>query len=232
MTRGRQNTIFTFFHQLPRNVAWCFWGRNLLWQLAAIGLTYVSVTSGFDWAWFAFFRPTVVYWLAFVAGPVGALVPIFAPVILYAIGQQRKNERLANTSCALGQAAFIGWGISSLYKAFTGRLPPQLPTLPPNQDVSHFFDFGFFQQGIFWGWPSSHTTVAFAMAVAFVLLYPHFKKLKYWSFAYAAIIGLGASVSFHWFSDVAAGVILGSIIGTVVGNSFLRRHSDEIPIAR
>ncbi len=225
-------TVFTFFYHLPSNITRCFLGRNLLWQFLAAGLTFVLVRSGSDWAWFKFFRSTVVYWLADPAGLLGALVPLFVPLSVYAVARRRQNLHLAITACALGQAALIGWGISSFYKALSGRVPPQLPGVSPSEAASRFFDFGFLRQGIFWGWPSSHTTVAFAMAVALVLLYPYTKKLKYWAFAYAALIGLGASVSFHWFSDVAAGAIFGSIIGAVVGNSFLDRHSDEIPIAR
>jgi membrane-associated phospholipid phosphatase len=39
---------------------------------------------------------------------------------------------------------------------------------------------------------------------------------------YALYIGLGVSMTIHWFSDFAAGAIIGSAIGAVVGKSFLR----------
>jgi hypothetical protein len=38
---------------------------------------------------------------------------------------------------------------------------------------------------------------------------------------YAFYIGLGVSVTIHWFSEFVAGAIIGSVIGTVVGRSFI-----------
>jgi hypothetical protein len=37
-----------FFSTLPRNVIGCFKGRMIFWQLLAILLTVILVTSGFD----------------------------------------------------------------------------------------------------------------------------------------------------------------------------------------
>jgi hypothetical protein len=39
---------------------------------------------------------------------------------------------------------------------------------------------------------------------------------------YALYIGLGVSMTIHWFSDFSAGAVLGTAIGTVVGKSYLR----------
>jgi membrane-associated phospholipid phosphatase len=73
---------------------------------------------------------------------------------------------------------------------------------------------------MFWGWPSSHTTVAFAMAACLITLYPGNKKLILFASLYAFYIGLGVSVTIHWFSEFVAGAIIGSVIGMVVGRSF------------
>ncbi len=78
------------------------------------------------------------------------------------------------------------------------------------------FIFGIFEHGIFWGWPSSHTAIAFAMSVCLFLLYPKNKILQFFVLAYALYIGIGVSVSIHWFSDFVAGVIFGSLVGFVV----------------
>jgi len=43
---------------------------------------------------------------------------------------------------------------------------------------------------------------------------------------YAFYVGIGVSLTIHWFSDFAAGAIIGSVIGAVVGKSF---GSDEKP---
>jgi len=37
-----------FILTLPRNIIACFKGRMILWHLAAIALTFIIVTSGFD----------------------------------------------------------------------------------------------------------------------------------------------------------------------------------------
>jgi membrane-associated phospholipid phosphatase len=74
---------------------------------------------------------------------------------------------------------------------------------------------------MFWGWPSSHTTVAFAMAFAIFTLYPKQKWLGLLAIIYALYIGIGVSMTIHWFSDFLAGAIIGTIIGMVVGKSFL-----------
>lgn len=221
------NHVCGLFSHLPQNLLRCFSSFNLLWQLIAAALTYALVASGFDWAYFAFFRSSALYPLFIPAGAIGALLPVVAPFALFVLGRRRNHDRMLTAAFALGQSALLGWFLSSLYKAFTGRVPPELPGVPPSLAASQFFDFGFLHQGIFWGWPSSHTTVAFAMAMALIQLYPNAKRLRLCVLAYALFIGFGASMSFHWLSDVVVGAILGSIIGTVVGRSF-RQQSLEI----
>jgi membrane-associated phospholipid phosphatase len=94
---------------------------------------------------------------------------------------------------------------------------------PPREmgpDISHVFRFGFLRGGVFWGWPSSHTTIAFAMAVTIFTLLPKQRWAGYLALAYALYVGLGVSVTIHWFSDFVAGAIIGSVIGVIVGRSF------------
>jgi len=45
---------------------------------------------------------------------------------------------------------------------------------------------------------------------------------------YALYIGLGVSMTIHWFSDFLAGAIIGSAIGAVVGKSFLRSQMHPV----
>jgi membrane-associated phospholipid phosphatase len=87
-------------------------------------------------------------------------------------------------------------------------------------DSSHGFQFGFLKGGVFWGWPSSHTTVAFAMAACLIALYPKNKMLVPLSALYALYVGFAVSVTIHWLSEFVAGAIIGSMIGMVVGRSF------------
>lgn len=209
-----------FSYKLPGNIIRSFRGFNFLWHILAIILTYLLVTSGFDWWYSESVGTTWLYSFRLPAALLGFLIPIIVPVSLYFIGKARKSVALEKTAAVLGQAAVIGWAISSSYKAFTGRLHPELIASISNIDISRDFNFGFFKEGIFWGWPSSHTAVAFAMAAALIALYPRRKEIILSATIYATYIGLGVSVSIHWFSDVVAGAIIGSVIGLVVAKSY------------
>ena len=120
---------------------------------------------------------------------------------------------------AVAQAELIVSLISSSYKAVTGRLHHPFN---PGPDVSHDFRFGFLRGGVFWGWPSSHTTIAFAMAVTVFILLPKHRWLGLGAIIYAFYIGIGVSMNIHWFSDFVAVLIIGTVIGVVVGGNFYR----------
>lgn len=197
----------------------CFQGRMLLWHLVAIVLTLVLIRSGFDWFYFRSTRDPLLREWMFPSAPIGALVPLALPLILIVSGFILSHARISRAGWAIGQAALLGSLISSAYKAVTGRAHPALLEL--GSDISQVFKFGFLRSGVFWGWPSSHTTIAFAMAAAFCALCPKPRWPGWLAMAYAGYIGLGVSVTIHWFSDFAAGAIIGSVIGTVVGKGFL-----------
>ncbi len=158
-----------FFYTLPRNILLSFWGRNLFWHILVIGATLVIVNSGFDWIYFEATRPFAGY--AFSAVILGSRVPVVFPVVAYVVGSLRKNQRAIYTAYSTAQAAVIGLFIASFYKAFTGR-PGLRYSLRTLVDTSREFHFGFLKGGVFFGWPSSHTTIAFAMAAAVWKLYP------------------------------------------------------------
>ncbi|MDB5245246.1 MAG: phosphoesterase PA-phosphatase related protein [Parcubacteria group bacterium] len=207
-----------FLRTLGPNVLRCFAPRYLPWHVLAIALTAIIVWSGLDWAYFVATKQ--LYLLFFPALIIGGLLPILLPLGLLAYGAWKKNSHVTYAGWLLAQAALLGSFISSLYKTFTGRLQPNLHDYVV--DISHSFQFGFFRHGIFWGWPSSHTTIAFSMAVALVVMYPKKRWLMYVALLYAIYIGLGVSMSIHWLSDAVAGVIIGSVAGIVVGKSFSR----------
>jgi membrane-associated phospholipid phosphatase len=217
-----------FFHKIFENVAKIFWSRNLLWHFAAVALTYILVVSGFDWFYFQLTRGSALNAFLFPAVPIGAFASILLPFAALAAGKYKKNYKISNTAFALGQAALLGLATSDFYKFFTGR--PGLPgflTQDFTTDISHVFKFGILRGGIFFGWPSSHTTVAFAMAVTLFTLYPKNKLVRFLAIAYALYVGFGVSATIHWFSDFVAGVIIGSVIGVVVGRSFLVRYASN-----
>ncbi len=205
-----------FITGLPMGFARIFAPRYLVWHAAAILLTYLCVASGFDWWYFTHTRFDNLFELTIPAAILGFFVPITFPVIVYYWGQWRGSAKLKRIAVAVAQAEALGWFVSSLYKAFTGRIQPEFMPSSTLHDISRQFNFGFWENGIFWGWPSSHTTVAFAAAAALICLYPRHKPLALAAGAYALYIGLGVSVSVHWFSEFAAGAILGTLIGTVV----------------
>jgi len=209
------------FQRLPRNVIAVFSGRNLLWHASAIVLTMVIVMSGGDWAYYRWTRGEAFFLLARPALSLGTLLPVLASLVILIAGETTKNRRLITTAWALAQAALLGYLITCCYKAFTGRLPPPFRAGDASLiDSSHGFQFGFLKGGVFWGWPSGHTTVAFSMSVCLITLYPKNKTLGFFALLYAFYIGLGVSVTIHWFSEFVAGAIIGSVIGMTVGRSF------------
>ena len=191
----------------------------ILWHLLFITLTFICVASGFDWFYFCSTRSPVLREWMFPSAPIGGLMPFALPLILILSGYITSRARISLTGWAIGQAALIGSLLSSAYKAFTGRGHPAMHDV--GTDISHVFRFGFLRGGMFWGWPSSHTTIAFAMVATVFTLFPKQRWLGWLAIAYALYIGLDVSMTIHWFSDFVAGAILGSVIGVVVGKSFL-----------
>lgn len=216
--------MFPLFYSIGANIARIFSGRRLLWFAAAAAVSTVIVYSGFDWWYWEAVQGTRLYAITFPAVVIGMVVPVFGLVLYLLSGYATRNKMRVTVACALGQAAILGLVISSAIKAFTGRIPPPHVLIQGMADVSHGFQFGWLQGGIFWGWPSSHTTVAFAMAAALIALYPRNKAVRWGALIYAFYIGIGVSMGIHWFSEFAAGAAIGWVIGTVVGQSF-RPHA-------
>ena len=207
-----------FFRMLPRNIIDCFRGRMIIWHILAILLTWILVVSGFDRRYFLNTRqPDLLSWM-FPAVPIGGLLPIVLPLVLLALGGLAGNSRICLLGWAIGQAELMAALIAAAYKAVTGRAHPSHGL---EADLTHIFRFGLLRGGVFWGWPSSHTTVAFAMAGTVFMLFPRDRWVGYLAFSYALYVGLGVSLTIHWFSDFTAGAIIGTVIGIVVGRSFL-----------
>ncbi len=209
-----------FFRRFFENVAACFRGRNLLWQIVAMALTYLLVTTGSDEWYFISTRSQALFSIAIAAAALGFFAPIMISLGAYGVGKMRRDMQLMRAGAAVGQASVMALLLSSFYKIFTGRPHPELFSSAPTADISHQFNFGIFRDGIFWGWPSSHTAVAFAGALALIALYPQNKLIRSAALVYALYIGLGVSVTIHWFSDFVAGAIMGAVVGVVVGKSF------------
>ena len=211
-----------FLSTLPRNLLDCFKGRRVIGHIFAIILTFILVTSGFDGLYFASTRNPILRSCMFPAVVIGGLLPIALPLLLLAVGSMSRSARITLAGWAIGQAELIGAVVAAAYKAITGRAHPSHGI---GADLSHSFHFGLLRGGIFWGWPSSHTTIAFAMAVTLFRLFPTQRWLGSVAIAYALYIGIGVSMTIHWFSDFTAGAIIGTAIGAVVGKSFWRSQT-------
>ena len=202
---------------LLRDAAGVFAPRRLPWHLLAIALTFACVASGFD-GWVAeTFRHTGIQGLARIAGRVGLWTPILAPSAILCVAWVRRDGGLARNGWRLAEAEVLAAVLCLAYKAVTGRPGPTQLHDGGGVDASRVFRFGFLRGGVFWGWPSSHVTVAVAGAVALSLLCARNRWVKPLALAYAASMAVCVAASFHWFSDVVAGTILGVVIGRVVG---------------
>jgi membrane-associated phospholipid phosphatase len=205
---------------IPRAFTRLFYPRYLYWHVLAIALTVLIVTSGLDWQYFLATRAFKMYGL--LAAVVGFLMPVTVPLLMYGWAAMEGLPRLRMSAIRVAQAEILGYLVSIFYKAITGRAAPLFYSYSLADDTSRDFSLGFWHNGIFWGWPSSHTAVAFAMAVALALLYPKYRSVAAVALVYAFAIGLGVSVSIHWFSDFVAGAILGSLVGYITA----RKGSD------
>lgn len=211
-----------FVISLPGNFIDCFRGRRLVWHMVAIVLTVIMVLAGLDWRYFLATRsPELRRWM-FPAVHIGGLLPLVLPLLLLFLGGIFRQLKTVQTGWAVAQAEILGSLISSCYKALTGRAHPMHS---PGADLTHIFRFGFLRGGVFWGWPSSHTTIAFAMAACICALFPRQKWLGVCALLYALYVGVGVSMTIHWLSDFVAGAIIGSVIGFVVGRSFKAREA-------
>jgi membrane-associated phospholipid phosphatase len=60
------------------------------------------------------------------------------------------------------------------------------------------------------------------MAVTLFRLFPKQRWLGFVAITYSLYVGIGVSMTIHWFSDFIAGAIIGTVVGVVVGKSFWR----------
>jgi membrane-associated phospholipid phosphatase len=203
--------ITTFFTSLYKVVS-----LRYLWVHAlAIGGTYIIVTSGFDWWYFVTVHDNALYAYLRPALATGMLFPVLLPLGFFLVGLVIKSRTSMRLGKVLTLSAAVGWLISAIYKAFTGRIQPPHSVLV---DTSHSFNFGFLDHGVFWGWPSSHTTVAFSTMVALYFALPQkYKWVGVIGLLYALYVGIAISFQIHWFSEFFAGALFGSLVGYVVG---------------
>lgn len=214
----------TLFHQFGWNALGAFtYGYGAHWALGAAG-TYGLVESGADWKWnrFCVRHEALATWATLPGGVIGSLAPFIVPLSMY-WGSDSREIQIAGI--AVGQAAILGFGVTSFVKIFTGRTPPHVADAADGdkdyqKDYSGDFKWGIWRGGIFDGWPSGHTATAVAMATTLATLYPENAAIRIGAIAYSLLIGVSMSFMAHWESDIFAGALVGFAIGRTVGKSF------------
>ncbi len=210
-------------------------------HLLAILISAPLVLYGIDWSYFLFFRNHKILQLfLFQAILIGGLIPFVVPPIIYLFGKKENRPSLEPLAYALTQAAVVGIFWISIYKAFTGRLGPELSE-ELNGDYSMDFAIGFLRRGVFDGWPSAHAGIAWAMATVFycyrpelgsttqttIVAPPKFLQYRVFGFIYAFYVSFGVSSNIHWLSDSIAGVLIGISVGLSVSNTFKTKWKKE-----
>jgi membrane-associated phospholipid phosphatase len=218
--------FMSIFHEFGANILRGFaYNHGINFLLAGLG-TWLMIRAGIDWEWSAIASGSKL--LAFSGTPFGALgfiLPFALPLGLYIHGRRAGKAGCQIAGLAAGQAAMLGMLVSSLIKIFTGRRDPEIMKgiILGDRGLSDFsgdFAFGFMERGIFSGWPSSHTTVVFAMLVALAGMHPKKTTLKTAAYSYAACTGVAMSLFAHWASDSVAGALIGYALGKSVAGSF------------
>ncbi len=187
----------------------------------AIFLTAFLVFSGLDWRYFLWVMENLPHPLLFISDILGFLIAVFLPVTSFVYFKKVKTSFAKQFFQISFYSVIVGYIVSTFIKMFTGRVSPPDHFWQTAADSSHLFQFGFMNEQIIGGWPSSHTTIIFALAFSLTMLYNKSHKHTFVFYVIAFFVGLGVTFGFHWLSEFVAGIILGSIIGQVVGDKFI-----------
>jgi hypothetical protein len=183
-------------------------------------LTWMMVQSGIDWAVTVWFSKHPI-WI-YAATPLvlaGMIVPVVL-LIRYSIGTTSPQKKLVWFSF------LFAYVLTTLLKVFTNRVDMEPFEPLAAIDFSNGFRFGFYKGNSWWeslseGWPSGHTMVTVAMAIA---IHPLLRS-PFWRGAnviYTALMPLAVVTAFHWASDIVAGLLPGIVIGFGMRNFFLK----------
>lgn len=213
------------FGNFGNNILDSFKGDNLYLHLAGIASTYLLVFSNTDYKVEKFFNEHEGYGIA--ARPVIRIAMYFPFVIsgsLYAYGKFNKDNEAVGASFAVLQSSLIAFFYNSLLKAVTGRPHPDWRNTKDMKSLSKTFRFGFMRGGIFWGWPSGHTSSTMAVVSALTNFYPDKTWLKIAGYSYVAYMIFAVSSlnrgGMHWFSDAIAAAFMSYAIGSTVGKYY------------
>ena len=217
------------FDHLGHNMLLSVFGWPLGFHMLGGALTYKFSMENNDLmvARFAARQDQLVYGIAFTPGMMmGTFFPILVPGYMYFISD---NRALNNTGAVAVQATAVAFLYNNILKAISAREHPDAEL--NSGERSRDFKWGFFRRGVFYGWPSGHSTTNAAMAMS-IASYNRDKPLVVVGCAlYAGYIAtsmvLGAKGEAHWFSDAVAGTLMGASIGWYIGSVFYKEKVGE-----
>lgn len=224
---------FNLFGNFGNNILNSFKGNNLYLHLAGIALTSVLVTQDVDYKVEHFFNQNPEYgqW----ARPIlvtGQLLPFIVGGGLYAYGKFDNNSEYVGASFAVLQASLIEFLYNSTLKAITGRPGPDWRHNTDMESLSKTFRFGFLRGGIFWGWPSGHTSTTMAVVSALTNYFPEAAWLKIVGYSWVAYTIFGVSSvnrgGMHWFSDAIAAALMSYAVGSTVGKYYRSVYNNAV----
>jgi membrane-associated phospholipid phosphatase len=202
-----------------------FKGNNLYFHLAAVGATAILVESDVDYHVHKYFNEHEEYGNATIPAIHYALYfPFVIGGSLFAYGKLKKDDEAVGASYSVLQSTIIAFSYNTLLKAITGRPNPDWRHTEDMNDLSKTFRFGFLRGGVFWGWPSGHTSSTMAVVSALTSFYPDKTWLKIVGYSYVAYMMLGVSSvnrgGMHWFSDAVAASLMSYAIGSTTGKYY------------
>jgi len=215
----------TLFSGLGNNIVNSFKGENLYLHLAGIASTALIVTTNTDYYVHKYFNDHESY--GNFARPVirfGMYFPFAVGGSLYAFGKLNRDDEALAASFAVLQSSLLAFTYNSLLKALTGRPNPGWREGGDMKELSKEFRLGFWRGGIFWGWPSGHTSSTVAVISALTNFYPDKTWLKIAGYSYIGYMVFAVSSlnrgGMHWFSDAVAAVFMSYAIGSTVGKHY------------
>ena len=221
----QQSPDLELFGNIGNNILNSFKGDNLYFHLAGIASTILIVTTNTDYKVQHFFNEHEQFGEA--ALPIiwaGMYIPFVTGGSLYAYGKLKKDDRAVAASFAVLQSSLVAFAYNSLLKAVTGRPNPDWQNNKNMEELSKTFRFGFMKGGIFWGWPSGHTSSAMAVVSALTSFYSEKTWLKIAGYSLVAYMMYGVSSlhrgGMHWFSDAVAAAFMSYAIGSTIGKYY------------
>ena len=231
-TEEEKKSHFNILHNLKDSITYNY-GLNFIGAAAG---TWIIIENGLDWRWRnTVFNNRSLGNIGSIVMPTGNIVPVATPFIFYISGSYWKNEKTITAAEALAQSLILSMIIQTPLKMISGRREPMLTDrsglfdknlhrrIYEEKDFSNEWDL--FNMNFVAGWPSGHTTNAFAAAATLSEIYHDNIWVKAGAYTYAIFIGAGTTTSSHWISEAVAGALIGYAIGKTVGKSY-RKYLD------